>query len=217
MKNNSDYKKFDIIYKIVITGNINAGKTSLFNYYTGNNSKKNSSSIAPLLGKKYISLDDKIILIHIWDTCGMEHFGHIVDIFYKDAKGAFVVYDITDRQSFNSVGKWIDKLSDSNPIITILGNKCDLTNRTISKDDGKKTAEKYKAYFFETSCLNKTNLDQALDNLVRSIYSKYKDDNDDNDFIIYKDNSFEIENKNFMISNIKTNSEARKADYELCY
>ena len=110
--------------------------------------KKKSSSIAPLLGNKYISLDDKIILIHIWDTCGMERFGPIVDIFYKDAKGAFVVYDITDRQSFNSVGKWIDKLSDLKPIITILGNKCDLIYRKISKDEGNKIAAKYKANFF---------------------------------------------------------------------
>ena len=109
MKNNSDYKKFDIIYKIVITGNINVGKASLFNYYTDNNSKKKSSSIAPLLGKKYISLDDKIILIHIWDTCGEESFGPIVDIFYKDAKGFLLSMILqTDNHLIQSVNGLIN-------------------------------------------------------------------------------------------------------------
>lgn len=227
MENNLDDKKFDIIYKIVITGNVNVGKTTLFNYYNEHYPKKKSTTITsflgkepttivPCFGKKYISLDNKIILIHILDTCGMERYDSIAEGFYSNAKGAFVIYDITNRQSFNSVDKWINKLSGTKPIITILGNKCDSTNRIITADEGKKIADKHKAFFFETSCLNQTNLDQAFDNLVKSIYLKYKDDDDDDFTIIYKNDSFKIENENFMISNIKSNSEARKTDYELC-
>ena len=214
MKNNSDDENFDFLYKIIIVGDVNVGKTSLFDYYTSRDSE-NKPTMVPFMKKKYISFEDKTIAIHIWDTCGMECYRSIVDSFYENAKGAFVVYDITNEQSFNSVDEWIGKLSEIDPIITILGNKCDLVDRKISKDEGNKIAAKYKAKFFEISCINKTNLDQAFYDLVYSIYSKYKDD-DNIDFIIFKNNSFTIEKKNtFMIGGAKTNSEARKT-VELC-
>ena len=74
----------------------------------------NAPTITPFIVKKYVSFDGKYIIIHILDICGMECYAPIADIFYKDIKGTFVVYYITDRQSFNSVCKWIDKYLNLN-------------------------------------------------------------------------------------------------------
>ena len=80
--------------------------------------------------KMYI--EDKIIILNLWDTAGQERFKSLIPSYIKDAAVAIVVYDITSRQSFQSVAKWIEdarSLRDDDCIIVLAGNKCDIAQQ----------------------------------------------------------------------------------------
>ena len=78
--------------------------------------------------KMYV--EDKIIILNLWDTAGQERFKSLIPSYIKDSAVAIVAYDITNRQSFMSVNKWIEdakNLRDDDVLIVLVGNKSDLT------------------------------------------------------------------------------------------
>ena len=94
--------------------------------------------------------------LSIWDTAGQERFHSLGPIYYRDAKGAILVYDVTDRPSFERVRKWTKELrkmvGDGNKIcISIVGNKIDLQGRAVDTEEAKKYALSVGASFLEVS------------------------------------------------------------------
>jgi Ras-related protein Rab-6A len=84
-------------------------------------------------------IEDKIIILNLWDTAGQERFKSLIPSYIKDAAVAIVIYDITNRQSFQSVAKWIDdarNLREDECLIVLAGNKCDLnSHRQVSTEE----------------------------------------------------------------------------------
>ena len=95
---------------------------------------------------------------------------------YKGAKGAFVVYDITRKGSFESIDKWVSDLTaaaDKKLTIVVIGNKCDLEDqRQITKEQGEEKAGKLEVAFLETSALSGENLDKAFEMMISEIFKK---------------------------------------------
>jgi Ras-related protein Rab-21 len=94
--------------------------------------------------------------LSIWDTAGQERFHSLGPIYYRDAKGAILVYDVTDRPSFERVRKWTKELrkmvGDGDKIcISIVGNKIDLQDRAVDTEEAKKYALSVGAAFLEVS------------------------------------------------------------------
>lgn len=98
---------------------------------------------------------------------------------YRKAVGALLVYDITQRPSFESLQKWVEDIklqSEPGIIITLIGNKSDLeSNRMVSKSEGEKFAKDNNFTFYETSAVNGTNLNEIFESLLNLIHNKKKE------------------------------------------
>ena len=127
-------------------------------------------------GSKQFTIEGHQIKAQIWDTAGQERYNAITSAYYKGAKGAFVVYDITRKQSFDSVDKWINDLkaaADKKLSIIIIGNKCDLEDqRQVTKEQGEEKAKNSEVAFMETSALSGENLDKAFEKMMNEVFKK---------------------------------------------
>ena len=117
-----------------------------------------------------------MIKLQIWDTAGQERYKSITSAYYKGAKGAFVVYDITRKDTFSNIDKWITDLKtngNEDVFILLIGNKCDLEDkREVFSDEVKKKAEQYKIAFCETSALDGKNVEFAFEMVVEEVSKK---------------------------------------------
>jgi small GTP-binding protein len=147
-----------ILYKIILIGDSSVGKTCLFKKMTtGNFSEKMISTIG--MDRKSISFNltvkdengvekEKNFEIQLWDTAGQERFRSITKGYYKDSQGLFLLYDITNKETFDNLDMWIngvrqsfgtDEKEKNKYIIVLLGNKLDLANE--NPDNRKVTEE----------------------------------------------------------------------------
>jgi small GTP-binding protein len=148
--------KDDLILKICAAGSWGVGKTSLIRRYATN---KFSSSYTPTIGvditTKRVNVGNNLIKLLLVDTAGQEYFGKIRKTYFEGAFGCIVVYDITRRESFLELDRWITDFRDAvgeKALIAIIGNKIDLENsRTVSHEEGKNFTDQYGVPFYECS------------------------------------------------------------------
>ena len=153
-------------FKILLLGDLCVGKTSILLKYVEN---KFEESILSTIGVDYM---DKIInyghekvKLQIWDTSGQEKFKSIATNFLRTTDGAFLVFDITQRITFDNIKKWLNDVKENNEEvkIIILGNKSDLKdNREVKQDYINTFLEKNNFKYFETSAKNGTYIEEAF-------------------------------------------------------
>ena len=167
-------ENYDLIFKLVLIGDSGVGKTNILSRYIKNEfSIATKSTVGVEFGSKIIKKEDKTIKLQIWDTAGQERYKSITSAYYKGAKGAFVVYDITRKETFSNIDKWITDLKtngNEDVFILLIGNKCDLEDRReVFSDEVKKKAEQYKIAFCETSALDGKNVEYAFEMVVEEV------------------------------------------------
>ena len=172
-----DNNNYDLIFKLVLIGDSGVGKTNILSRYINNEfSYSSKSTVGVEFGSKIIKTNDKLIKIQIWDTAGQERYKSITSAYYKGAKGAFVVYDITRRDTFMNVDKWIGELKSTgneDVFILLIGNKSDLEQeRQVSTEEVTKKAEQLKIAFCETSALEGKNIEYAFQTVVEEVSKK---------------------------------------------
>ncbi|KAG1370333.1 hypothetical protein G6F61_012125 [Rhizopus arrhizus] len=124
-----------------------------------------------------LNLNNRIIKAQIWDTAGQERYRAITSAYYRDAKGVFIVYDITSRSSFeNAQRNWLKEIreyADPNVVIMLVGNKADLSksSREVETEEGRSLAEEEGLLFIETSALDSTNINTAFTTLIGKLCS----------------------------------------------
>ena len=198
---------YDTIFKIVIVGDSGVGKTNLITRYLKNDFKPETKATigVEFSDKKYI-YKNKNIKIQIWDTAGQERYRSLTSMYYKGAKGAIFVYDISSKISFENIDKWLiemKKTADENIKIILIGNKCDLIEkREVKEDDGKIKAKDLNVPFMETSALNCINVEKAFNCLIEEIANLEINFEEDFDFEDFKDG------KN--VNNINLNDNEKK-------
>ena len=172
-----DDEEYSMIFKIILVGDSGVGKTNILSRYVNDYfSESTKSTVGVELGCKIEEINNTKVKIQIWDTAGQERYKSITQTYYKGAKGALIVYDISRKESFLNVDKWIGDLKEygeENVCVLLIGNKCDLDNiRQVSLDEVTKKAEQYKIGFCETSALNAKNIDYAFQKLIKLVAEK---------------------------------------------
>ncbi|KAF9591839.1 hypothetical protein IFM89_008489 [Coptis chinensis] len=125
-------------------------------------------------GQGTMEVEGKTVKAQIWDTAGQERYRAITSAYYRGAVGALLVYDITKKQTFDNVQRWLRELrdhADSNIVIMMVGNKSDLTHlRAVQDEDARVLAEKEGLSFLETSALEALNIEKAFQTILTEIY-----------------------------------------------
>lgn len=130
-------------FKVVLLGEGRVGKTSILLRYTkGEYSDKQVSTLQASYLDKKLTVGSTQVQLSIWDTAGQERFHALGPIYYRDAAGALLVYDITDQQSFEKVKNWVKELKKivgNDIVIVIAGNKIDMEkNRHVNNSDAER-------------------------------------------------------------------------------
>ena len=172
--------KYDFTFKMIVIGDAGVGKSCL----TGRAIKdKFETEYSPTVGFEFLSfstkIDNKIIKLQIWDTCGQEVYRSLITNFYRNASLAMMVYSINSRESFIHINQWLKEVRiQSHPDVKIIlvGNKADLINeRTVSKDEAKRYKEENQIlYFEETSAKTGFNAKEVFTEAARILYEEHK-------------------------------------------
>ena len=155
-------------YKIILLGETNAGKTTLFNKFTlDKNSYNYISTITVDNETKTIEYKNKKYSITLYDTAGQERFRSITQAYYHMADGFFIMFDITDEKSLLAVKNWINEIQNSNSskIFLILGNKDDLDNK-ISDNNINDALGNNKHLLLKTSAIQNINVKEAIEKII---------------------------------------------------
>ena len=179
---------YDLIFKIVLIGDSSVGKTNIFSKYLNDEfDPESKSTVGVEFGTKNFKIENNIVKVQIWDTAGQERYRSITNAYYKGAKGCLLVYDITNKSSFENLDKWISDLKnngDDKVSIILIGNKSDLdSQRAITLEEGKQLAEFHKMAFMETSALNGDNIEKAFSELISDIFKSNHSSSDKKDNI----------------------------------
>jgi len=130
-----------------------------------------------LIKKKYVKSIDKEVEFMIWDTAGQECYDAITTRYYKGASGALIVFSVTDKDSFNSVKKWRDKIRsecDSIPIVLVM-NKIDMINEAVINDkEAMDLAVELKMSLVKVSVKDNIMVDETFENLAIEFFKKGK-------------------------------------------
>lgn len=165
-------------YKIVMLGNSGVGKTALVERVTNDIFV---DAHVPTVGAQYVSLNLEInnqqITLEFWDTAGQEVFRSLVGFYARDAKGIFILFDLTDDQSFLDLKQWIQFANDQAPeaAIIVFGNKIDLDDQR--KVDSEKLADfaaKEGVTFFEGSAKTGQAVQDAVEKMAELVMASNK-------------------------------------------
>ena len=164
-------------YKLLLIGEQAVGKSSLMNRYVDNVFEMNIMGTAGLdLKKKIVEIKGEKIKIFIFDTAGQERFRSIAKNQYKKADGIIVIYDVTDRKSFENVNRWLDSIKaeiEGGTESLLIGNKIDLVSeRVVSHKEGEDIAKSKNIPFIETSAKESLNVKDAFLKVINSLYQR---------------------------------------------
>ena len=163
-------EEYDFIFKVLLLGNSDVGKSSILIRYVD---ESWNDAFVPTIGVdfkiKSMEVEQKIVKMQIWDTAGQERFRNVISSYFRGAHGLFLIYDITNRDSFKNLESWlieIEKNASENVLKVLVGNKNDLEqDRVISYEEGKNFANRNGMEFIETSAKINTNVSEAFEML----------------------------------------------------
>jgi Ras-related protein Rab-2A len=174
---------YQYLFKFIIIGNTGTGKSSLLTQFTDKRfSPIHDLTIGVEFGAKILNIkgpDEKKydIKLQIWDTAGQESFKSITRSYYRDAAGVMLVFDISKRDTFEHLTRWMEdiaKFSGKDANIILIGNKTDLEHRRrVSTEEANKFANKYGIKYIETCAKDYDRTYDSFKTLAEEVLNKY--------------------------------------------
>ena len=203
MQINSD---FEFLFKLVVIGDSGVGKTNfIFQFTEGRFSSVHVTTVGFDYKSKIIKLPNKkkVIKLQIWDTAGQERYMAINKNLFQKVQGIILMYDLSNRDSFEHVQSWINliKKNVSNKVIMLVANKLDLAleKRIVTEEEGEDIGKKNDMLFFEGSGASGENVDKIFTKMAEEVYTK---------LINEKSEKGDYENKNLKLD--KNKNDKRK-------
>ncbi len=162
---------------MVVIGDTGVGKSCLLLQFVDRRfSAVHDLTIGVDFGSRIVDIDGERVKLQIWDTAGQESFRSIARSYYRDAAGALLVYDVTRRETFDHLERWLNdarQFASQHIAITLVGNKCDLTKRRIVKrEDAENFAEENGLEYIETSAKSASGVDDAFLRTTNNIWNR---------------------------------------------
>ena len=180
------------LFKVLIIGNSGVGKTSMLGQYIDD---MFSERYKPTIGADFLIKETVInsakITLQLWDTAGQEKYRSLCVSFYRGSDACILVYDITDKVSFDELDKWMDIFLTQIPEckskdfpFLLIGNKLDIADRKVDKEAAQKWCKNHgNIPYFETSAKTKAGINDAFDNIAKTLYIKGEKEYIKNNFI----------------------------------
>ena len=170
-----------ISINIIALGNTEVGKTAYIIRNAENKFRPSLSTVGIDMRNKRIELENgQKVNIKFYDTSGQERYRSLAPNFIKKADGIILMYDITNRESFDTISRWwndIFALKERDFPVILVGNKCDLEDeRKVQKEEGEKIAKEYNIKFYEASNKDGINVEKSSRELINVILSRKPDD-----------------------------------------
>jgi small GTP-binding protein len=164
-------------FKFIVIGSSGVGKTAILKRLVDDVfTTESQSTIGVEFMATSLDVEGQSVKLQIWDTAGQERFRSIAKAYFRSAIGVILVFDLTDRKSFDDLNQWltdVHALCDPNAVVTLIGNKLDLTdNRKITSTEAESFATLHQLVYFETSALGGDNIQEAFHRTAASILRK---------------------------------------------
>lgn len=161
-------------YKLVFLGDIYVGKTSIINQFMYENFDNNyQATIGIDFLSKTLTIGSNSMRLQLWDTAGQERFRSLIPNYIRDSSAAIIVYDVTNKQTFTSLDKWVEDVRNergNSVVVAIVGNKIDKSGeRCVSVQEAEDKAKALGAIYQETSAKTGENVKELFVKIAGSI------------------------------------------------
>jgi small GTP-binding protein len=163
--------------KFILLGNSAVGKTSIMLSFTGKPIRMTHiSTIGIDMDKRIFEYQGEDIEVKVWDTAGQEKYQNSLPMeLFKRLNGVLLVYDVTNRKSFDAVSSWVQVIEEKAPdntSIVLVGNKIDKPNHQVTEEEGRLLANSFQAPFLTTSAKEGINVEAAFHELIKETLVK---------------------------------------------
>uniref|UniRef100_H2YPB5 Ras-related protein Rab-4 n=1 Tax=Ciona savignyi TaxID=51511 RepID=H2YPB5_CIOSA len=167
----------DFLFKFLVIGSAGVGKSCILHQLLQHKFNDESThTIGVEFGTRIVHVGGKSIKLQIWDTAGQERFRSVTRSYYRGAAGAILCYDITRRDTFNSLSNWLTDaktLASPNIVIMLCGNKTDLdAEREVTFLEASRFAQENDLLFLETSAVTGENIEDSFNKCAKSILTR---------------------------------------------
>ncbi|KAL7713890.1 Sphingomyelin phosphodiesterase [Entamoeba marina] len=169
---------YDHLFKILIIGESGVGKTAIMQRFCENTFEPvYISTVGVDFKPKVIKVGNKTVKMQLWDTAGQDRFRNITASYYRGTQGVLIVYDVTDRTSFDKVSSWFtevrDRTENDPPVIILVGNKTDVDHSAVKQEAVEQLARQLGGVqCFTCSAKDGSGVDEVFNALTQSIISK---------------------------------------------
>ena len=182
-------KKEEKLLRILLVGDVGVGKTSLMIRYTENKFNDNCATTIGVDSKdKILNINSSKHIIKVIDTAGQERYQTITKSYFRYVQGIFIVFDVNNEESFNSLEKWIEIIKEvkKEPNIIILANKSDLLDVKVEDDQIKEFSFRNQIKIMKISVKENLNIKEAFNDMINLLYNYPATER--NTFVMTKDN-----------------------------
>ena len=211
------------ITKLVFIGDSNVGKTSIIHRFCENKFDESNitSTVQATFKTKKIKIDSFTeVSMEIWDTMGQERFKSLTRGYLRDSHGVFLVFDFSQKKTFDSLEFWLDEIKNSdvkkNCVVMLIGNKFDCENKEVDIETAKKFAEEKNLQFLPVSAKEGINIEQMFETMGNACAKILQEELEENNLDLKSEKKKKEEKPVIKIEEIKKEIKIEKKKNSCC-